>query len=61
MQRVIERAKKLSEQGKVIYIVEVDDMDSRKQIVVTDDYLQSDEFEAFDGRVIAEYYNGKEV
>lgn len=37
---------------KVKLVVEIDDNDSKKQIVVDENYVDYDEFIAFDGKII---------
>ena len=47
---------------ETIHVVEVDDRDSRGCYTSRGDhYINSDEFEAFNGEVLCSYYNGKLV
>jgi hypothetical protein len=44
---------------QLFYIIRIDHQDERTYAICKEDYLDTDEFIAFDGRVIDEYFNGK--
>ena len=49
---VSEAVRRAKSSGEVRYLVEYDHGEGRRRAVVSESFLQEDEFEAFDGRVV---------
>ena len=53
MNKINSASKQAVSNKKVKLVVELDQGDSREQIIVDEDYVDYDEFIAFDGKIIA--------